>query len=397
MKPSKTVCWNAIVKNESAVIKRCMEAMVGQIDYWVVVDTGSTDGTQDIILQFMAEHGIPGELYESPWVDFSHNRSEALQLAENKADFILLCDADMRLAVLDRAWKNQLSSDIPAYSVIQRAATLDYGNIRLINGRLEGDQRYRYWGATHEYCDSIEPSQTSTPRFTGIEMLDFADGGSKADKFERDTQLLTQEIAYLESLEHASDEEKARAWEMGILRRRESLLVRCTFYLAQTYRDSGQHDLALTHYQKRAGMSGWEEETWYALYQSAKLLELLDYSEEEVIKAYLVAYERRPQRAESLYNLARYLRLRSRYALAYVYALAANSIKKTNDSLFVQKEVYQWRSKDELAVSAYWVGQYNLSRELNQELLDDTTIHLSDETRQRLVANIEAADRQLNH
>lgn len=228
-------------------------------------------------------------------------------------------------------------------------------------------------------------------------MLDFADGGSKADKFERDTQLLTQEIAYLEALEHASDEEKARAWETGILRRRESLLVRCTFYLAQTYRDSGQHDLALTHYQKRAGMSGWEEETWYALYQSAKLLERLDYSEEEVIKAYLVAYERRPQRAESLYNLARYLRLRNRYALAYVYALAANSIKKTNDSLFVQKEVYQWRSKDELAVSAYWVGQYNLSRELNQELLDDTTIHLSDETRQRLVANIEAADRQLNH
>ena len=56
--------------------------MVGQIDYWVVVDTGSTDGTQQIIKDFMAKHKIPGELFERPWVNFSHNRSEALELAE---------------------------------------------------------------------------------------------------------------------------------------------------------------------------------------------------------------------------------------------------------------------------------------------------------------------------
>ena len=151
----KTICWNAIVKNESAIIERCMSSMVDQIDYWVVVDTGSTDGTQQIIKDFMAKHKIPGELFERPWVNFSHNRSEALELAENKADYIFLCDADMTLEVIDPEWKSQLQG-APAYSVIQKNTAIRYSNIRLVNGRLTGRQRYRYWGATHEYCDSIE-------------------------------------------------------------------------------------------------------------------------------------------------------------------------------------------------------------------------------------------------
>ena len=177
----KTICWNAIVKNESAIIERCMSSMVGQIDYWVVVDTGSTDGTQQIIKDFMAKHKIPGELFERPWVNFSHNRSEALELAENKADYIFLCDADMTLEVLDPEWKSQLQGD-PAYSVIQKNSTLRYSNIRLVNGRLTGRQRYRYWGATHEYCDSIEGNNSPT-LLTGIELPDFTDGGSKGDKW----------------------------------------------------------------------------------------------------------------------------------------------------------------------------------------------------------------------
>ena len=38
-----------IVKNESKIIKRCLDSVKDHIDYWVIVDTGSTDGTQDII------------------------------------------------------------------------------------------------------------------------------------------------------------------------------------------------------------------------------------------------------------------------------------------------------------------------------------------------------------
>ena len=35
-----TICLNMIVKNEAAVIGRCVDFALPFIDYWVVVDTG---------------------------------------------------------------------------------------------------------------------------------------------------------------------------------------------------------------------------------------------------------------------------------------------------------------------------------------------------------------------
>src|SRR5271154_3365703 len=97
----KTICLNMIVKNESHVIRRCLSSLKHLIDYWVIVDTGSTDGTQKTIEEYLYE--IPGELHERPWVNFGHNRNEALDLARGKCDYILLMDADeqMRYEVPD--------------------------------------------------------------------------------------------------------------------------------------------------------------------------------------------------------------------------------------------------------------------------------------------------------
>jgi Glycosyl transferase family 2. len=78
----KTVCLNMIVKNEIHVIRRCLSAVKEFIDYWVIVDTGSTDGTQEAIREFMKDS--PGELHERPWCNFAHNRNEALDLARKR-------------------------------------------------------------------------------------------------------------------------------------------------------------------------------------------------------------------------------------------------------------------------------------------------------------------------
>ena len=56
------------------------------------MDTGSDDGTQNIVREFF--HDIPGELHERPWVDFAHNRSQALALARSHGDYSLIIDAD---------------------------------------------------------------------------------------------------------------------------------------------------------------------------------------------------------------------------------------------------------------------------------------------------------------
>jgi hypothetical protein len=126
---------------------------------------------------------------------------------------------------------------------------------------------------------------------------------------------------------------------------------------------------ALEAYERRATMGGWEEEVFYSLFEAAKLRERLRQPFDVVHAAYLRAYESRPSRAESLYELARYCRLHNRFALACVYASTACTTTRPNDSLFVEESVYRWRAKDELAVAAYHTRRFTLGRKCNEELL----------------------------
>lgn len=48
-----TVCLSMIVKNETHIIHECLDSIYKHIDYWVIVDTGSTDGTQELIKSFL--------------------------------------------------------------------------------------------------------------------------------------------------------------------------------------------------------------------------------------------------------------------------------------------------------------------------------------------------------
>ena len=136
-----------IVKNEMANLERCLAAVAPHIDCWVIGDTGSTDGTQDFILTFFAERGIPGELHSFPFVNFAQARNAALDHAyasELAWDYLLLADADMELVVEDPDFRKKLEA--PCYDLLQRAG-ISYWNTRLVRR----DAGARYHGVTHEY------------------------------------------------------------------------------------------------------------------------------------------------------------------------------------------------------------------------------------------------------
>src|SRR5260370_21502412 len=106
----------------------------------------------------------------------------------------------------------------------------------------------------------------------------------------------------------------------------------------------------------------------------------------ELHGAYLTAYQFRPQRAEPLHQLARYHRERREFALAYLFARQAAAIPRPADLLFVDDDVYRWRSLDELGAAAWWVGALSEGRQAIERLIAEGNVPESE--RPRVDANL---------
>ncbi len=331
-----TICLNMIVKDEAPVIRRCLASVKPFVDRWVVVDTGSTDGTQGLVREAMA--GVPGELHERPWVDFGHNRTEALRLAEGRGDYLLTLDADEEfIAPAGWAWP-ALTEE--SYDLDLRYANLRYARVALVSTALP----WRWEGVLHEYLEAGRP--VSRGRVDGVHILVRAEGARSRDprKYEKDARVLE---AALER-----DPENARH----------------RFYLAQSWRDAGDRGRALGAYDARAAMGGWDEEVYVARLEGARCAEALGRPAEEVVFRLLQAHQARPGRAEALVELARIFRLRGEHHLAHLFARRALDLPPGADRLFVEPQA-AWRALDEGSIAAYWTGRMEESRRLAEAAL----------------------------
>lgn len=335
------ICLNMIVKNEAAILERCLASAAPHISCYVIADTGSTDGTQDLIRRFFDARGIPGEIVEFPFVNFAQARNGALDAARASSlefDYILLFDADMELVVTSPPLADKLTA--PAYGVMQyTAGGLEYANVRIVRR----DCPCRYKGVTHEVLDCGGTIWDDS--FTAAHFIDHACGSSRTVKLPRDIALL------VEGLKNEPDN------------------ARYMFYLANSYREEGQLDEAVRWYRRRIEAGGWREEVYISEDRIAQYY-LKTGRETEFFHQCLKTFEAFPDRAETIYRLAHECMLTRRHHLGYHFAQIGLGVPKPGPmSLFIETSVYTWRLLDIAAVCGYWIGRHRESLEMNERLL----------------------------
>lgn len=344
-----------IVKNESHVILECLNSVYKMIDYWVIVDTGSTDGTQDIIKNFFAEKNIPGELIESEWKGFGPSRTEALNAVKGKAEYIYMIDAD---DYVQGEFKLPPGNEVDSYAL--RLGREEFSWWR--NQIFKTDSDWEYVGVLHEYAHckgkeqpiivKLEGNYRVVARTVGARNV----GVTPIEKYSKDAETL----------------EKALIDEPGN--------IRYQFYLGQSYFDSQQWEKAITAYMKRVDMGGWNEEIYYSLYRIAIAKAMLNKEWGEIMEAFLMAYNCRPNRAEPLYHIAQIYRTKFNMpAIAFVFAKAAMEIPfPANDILFVPDVLYNYAIIDEVAATAHAAGQFELGYNCCRRLLMENKIPKSE-------------------
>jgi len=353
MKPKITLCM--IVKNETHIIRECLESVAPYIDYWVISDTGSTDGTQELITKFFEEKGIPGELHQDEWKGFGHNRSLALRHCDGKADYAWMIDADDKIEG-NFKFPKEMTAD--AYVIRMGRPEFSWWRTQI----FKVDSKWEYRGVLHEYPACISNDKPILMKIEGDYFLNARTLGARnvgitaVEKYTRDAEML--EAALVD----------------------EPTNTRYMFYLGQSYFDSQQWEKAEKAYLQRAHAGGWAEEVYYSLYRVAICRAMMDKPWPEIQASFLDAFNARPTRAEPLYHIAQVLRTKfNQPAAAFVFARTAAEIPfPKDDILFVANAIYDYAILDELGATAFYAGKPEIGYLACKKLLEEGKISKSE-------------------
>lgn len=320
-----------IVKNEANNIKETLDRYAPFADTWCICDTGSTDGTPQIVTDYFNEKGMPGALKHHKWEDFGTNRTKALRCARPMGDWVWMVDADDLLEG-EPDWSG-LDENSPGYNFVftDDGHAVWYTRPVLFNSKHDWVYKQR----CHEYAH-LEGHEGGLPVVQGATAIcRHIGGGVDGDgRFKRNVELLL--------LDHEEDPEATRP----------------VFYLGNEHFSHGDYKECREWYEKRIRMLGWEEEVYHSMYQRAVAGDKIDLPPPLVREELLMAYEFRPTRGEALTYLARYCRLRGDYQQAYMYSKqAAHLPTPEQDVVFVEKAVYLWQAPMEYALNCLHTGR----------------------------------------
>jgi len=340
-----------IVKEEAHVIRETLTLLMKHfpIGYWVIDDTGSTDGTQEIIRTVFREAGISGELYETPWENFGFNRSKALEHAYNKSDYVLVWDADDSIEG-QLILPPRLTADHYTF-IFGNTSGFRYFRAQLFNNR----KRWKYVGVLHEYPCCLEEN-VSSEHIPGNYYFVSGKSGSRS----RDPQKYQKDAATLE---------KALITEPDN--------ARYAFYCANSYKDAGDTANAVRWYKKVLQMKGWIEEKYVSS------LQIWDLDPKPEHLYFLVdAYKYSPDRVECIYRLIKYYCVANMYpvAIAY-YTIIQKSYEdqiSSKPGLFVRQSEYDFYMPYYMIIVGERSKRYDICRKMYEIIFQRCFVNVTD-------------------
>jgi|GEM_PF-3228573 len=238
-----TIACVMIVKNEEEVLERCIDSVKQIVTEYIIVDTGSTDSTKDIIKKY-------GKLYEIPFENFVKTKNDALKIADkSKCDYILWMDADeyfinngaekLMQHIINNPALDYIITDIQDVYSDENIIVNEYTRVRL----WKNHKGYKFEGpGIHEYINCTNGTPL-TDRSIKIHHKHKTKGKDYKANFEFYIKTMT---AWLE--EHPND-------------------LRALFYLGETYRFAHNFRRSNEYYMRYLSLPNhYRDEMYWASY-----------------------------------------------------------------------------------------------------------------------------------
>ena len=365
---------NFICKDESHVIEKMLDSAKGIVDLIVVNDTGSTDGTQQIIKNFGEKHNIPTYVFERPFDDFEKSRTWAMEKLKEVVKELewdpskvhgFWFDCDEQLVIDSKFDKNQFTKDL--YMINTYIGAMKYTRNTFFKVSLP----FRWYGPVHEFivCDQQNiTSGLAENIHVNVEMTGSSWQGDIAQKYLSHSHKLE---AYI-----AADRKDPR-W---------------IFYTAQSYHDSASMKdnkeeneerlrRSLKYYRERVSRTdGYPEEIYYAQYRIGAIMRILEQPWAQTHQELLKAYAIDPLRGESIKVIIDYYLQMSDWHMAYLYTKFAKTTFHNKNPyptrlLFVDEATYVWKFAESHAAACFYTNRLDEARSTYNEIVQATKTH----------------------
>jgi hypothetical protein len=354
-----------MVKNEDKRILISFDSIKSICNTFVILDTGSTDNTIEVIKKYCDDNKISLHLKHADFVDFEISRNVLLDFCDevlpiNTYLFLFDCNDELRNQDALVKFINSYTGKSSAFYINQQwlgGVTIDsYKNIRLVRSH----NKWRYRLPVHEYIsrpDDIKDlpelaEENSTAMVDDLVLFQNRnmDDDKSFKRFKRDKVLLYN---YLYSKEM-----------------KETDKCRVLFYLAQTYGCLEEYEDSYKYYLLRSQEKGFYEEVFYSLYRLGELSTKLKHDWEQSLQWYMKAFQQ-SQRAEPLIKIAEYYTQNNlfnenkpEWLTAYMYAsMACELVYPESQVLFVNVRYYTYERWRMFAHICYNIGKYRQGKE----------------------------------